>query len=102
MHFKCHNLRCLGLIHGLFLAATAALEVQMLVCLCVCHTCYKGTKALNFQFFRLKDFDRTSGGLLKDFGFYGLQNLLVYKSQPQVFKTCYDFLCLQKLNPTKM
>ena len=73
-----------------FLAATAALEVQMLVCLCVCHTCYKGTKALNFQFFRLKDFDRTSGGLLKDFGFYGLQNLLVYKSC--LFSTIFGWI----------
>ena len=30
-----------------FLAATAALEVQMLVCVSVCHTCYNCTKALN-------------------------------------------------------
>ena len=33
----------------------------------VCHTCYNCTKALNFQVFRLKDFCRTSEGLLKDF-----------------------------------
>ena len=50
-----------------FLAATAALEVQMLVCVFVCHTCYNCTKALNFKVFRLKDFCRTSSGLLKDF-----------------------------------
>ena len=62
-----------------FLAATAALEVQMLVCLSVClcvrHTCYNCTGLL-------KDFQRTSKGLPKDFGLYGLQNLVVYKSQP--------------------
>ena len=43
----------------LFLAATAALEVQMSVCLCVCHTCYNSTGLL-------QDFCRTSTGLLKD------------------------------------
>ena len=34
----------------------AALEVQMLVCVCVCHTYYNGSKALNFKVFGLKDF----------------------------------------------
>ena len=38
-----------------FLALTAALEVQMLVCVSVRHTCYNCTKALNFKVFRLKD-----------------------------------------------
>ena len=41
------------------LAATAALEVQMLVCVSVCHTCYNCTKALKFLV--LKDFWMTSG-----------------------------------------
>ena len=50
-----------------FLAATAALEVQMSVCVSVCHTCYNCTKALNFKVIRLKDFCRTFEGLLKDF-----------------------------------
>ena len=36
----------------------------------------------------LKDFWRNSEGLLKDFRLYSLQNL--YKTQPQVFKTCYN------------
>ena len=67
-----------------FLAAIAALEVQMSVCLSVT----LATTALDFQrTFKdiqrsLKDFQRTLKGLPKDFGLYGLQNLLVYKSQP--------------------
>ena len=36
------------------------------MCVFVCHTCYKCTKALNFKVFRLKDFQRTSKGLPKD------------------------------------
>ena len=44
----------------LFLAGTAALEVQMLVCVCVHHTCYNCTGLL-------KDLLRTSEGILKDF-----------------------------------
>ena len=47
-----------------FLAATEALEVQMLVHVSVCHTCYNCTKALNFRVFRLKDFWRTFEGLI--------------------------------------
>ena len=43
-----------------FLAETAALEVQMSVCMSVCHTCYNWTKALNFKVLKLKDFCRTS------------------------------------------
>ena len=44
-------------IDGRFLAETAAaLEVQMLVCLCVSHTWYNCTKGLNFNVFGLKDF----------------------------------------------
>ena len=52
--------------HGVsirFLAATAALEVQMLVCLCVCHTCYNCTGLLQdfcWTSAGLKDFQRTS------------------------------------------
>ena len=93
-----------GKIFSWFLAATAALEVQMLVCVSVRHTCYNCTKALNFKVFRLKDFYRTSKGLLKDFwrtsegllenfwrtseGLldFRLQNLL--SRSPQVFETC--------------
>ena len=90
------------------MAATAALEVQMLVCVSLRHTCYSCTKALK-DFWRtseglLRDFWRTSEGLVKDFWgtsegllkegllkdflrtfnfrFYGLPNLLVYKLQP--------------------
>ena len=33
---------------------------------CVYHTCYNCTKALNIKVFRLKDFQRTSKGLSKD------------------------------------
>ena len=44
-------------VRQLFLAATTALEVQMLVCVCVClsvcHTCYNCTKDLNFKVFGL-------------------------------------------------
>ena len=50
-------------------------NVSLSVCLCVRHTCYNYTGLL-------KDFLRTSKGLLEDFGLYALQNLLVYKSQP--------------------
>ena len=60
-----------------FFAATAALEVQMLVCLCVCLSVTLATTVL--------DFLRTSEGLPKDFGLYGLQNLLIFKSQPLGF-----------------
>ena len=44
--------------HILSIKFLAALEVQMLVCLCVCvsHLYYKCTKDLNFKVFRLKDF----------------------------------------------
>ena len=47
-----------------FLDTAAALEVQILVSVFVRHTCYNCT------------------GLPKDFGLYGLQNQLFYKSQP--------------------
>ena len=72
------------------LAATAALEVQMSVSVCVFVTL---ATAVLQQTGLLKDFQRTSKGLLKDFGLmkdfglYGLQNLLVYKSENQVFET---------------
>ena len=52
-----------------FFFVTAALEVQMLVCMCV----NVATTVL--------DFWRTSERTL-DFRLYGLQNSLVYKSQP--------------------
>ena len=76
-----------------FLAATAALEVQMLVCVSVCLSVTLATTVLKLKTVfssegLLKDFWRTSGGLLKDFWrtldfrLYGLQNLIVYKSQP--------------------
>ena len=42
--------------------------VRVSVCLSMCPTCYNCTKALNFKVFRLKDFCRTSEGLLRDFG----------------------------------
>ena len=45
------------------------------MCVCVHHTCHNCIGLL-------KDFWRTTEGLLKDFWLYGLQNLLVYKSQP--------------------
>ena len=66
-------------IKKLFLAATAALEVQMLVCLCVCashmlqlHWTSAGLLKDFWGLLRtsdglLKDFWRTSKGLLKDF-----------------------------------
>ena len=43
-----------------------SLNVSLFVRLSVCHTCYNCSKALNFKVFRLKDFCRTSAGLLKD------------------------------------
>ena len=73
----------------IFLAATAALEVQMLVCLCVCVShllqLYWTSEGLLKDFREtskgsLKDLWRTSKGLPKDFRLYSLQNL--YKSQP--------------------
>ena len=58
-------------VQAVFLAATAALEVQMLVrvsvCPCVTLATTVLTKALNFKVFRLNVFCRTSEGLLKDF-----------------------------------
>ena len=62
------------------------------LCVCVCHTCYNCTKALNFKVFRLKDLWRTSEGLLKDFR---TLDFMVYKiftnRSPQVFETCSVF-----------
>ena len=74
-----------------FLAATAALEVQMSVCLCVCmcvrHTCYSCTGLLKDFRRTPKDFWRTSEGLQRTLDFIAYK--IFTSRSPQVFETCF-------------
>ena len=59
--------------------------------MCVCHTCYNCTTA-----------DRTSKGLLKDFGLDGLQNLLcsIQVTAPRSLRLFFNEIMKQE--PVKM
>ena len=61
-----------------FFAVTAALEVQMLICLSVT----LATTVLKLKTLKFLDFRLWTLRLLRNFRLYGLPNLLVYKSHP--------------------
>ena len=88
----------------LFLAATAALEVQMLVCVCVHLSVTLATAVQDFcRTFAgvLKYLQRTSKGLPKDF--QRTLDFIVYKiftsRSPQVFETCSSSACVESYVP---
>ena len=92
-----------------FLAATAALEVQMSVCLCVRHTFYSCTTFWRTSAGLLKDFCRTSEGPLQELriskglpkDFQRTLDFIVYKiftsRSPHVFETCLLVACQMHL-----
>ena len=109
LHF--HSIFIIGNRQKTFSCDSSPRSPNICQLVCVCHTCYNCTKALNFIVRRtsvglLQDFCRTSVGLLQDFsrvgllkdfrGLYGHQNLLFYKSQPPGLQEL--FLILHLLN----